>query len=203
MKMPANSGGDFTPPPEGTHLAVCYRVIDLGTQQVEWQGTTKHQHKILLSWELPDERMDDGRPFTISQRYTLSSSEKSKLRQDLEAWRGKKFADDEIASFDIKNLIGVGCYLSVVHSHKNGSTYANVQSIVKLPKGTKANPPENTAIYFSLDHFEAGVFEMLSEGIRNVIVKSPEYGEAIRGNQHERIGEAPDHDDDMSDAIPF
>ena len=78
MHMPPNSGGgNFEPPPAGTHRAICYRVIDLGTQQSEYQGQTKHQRKIMLSWELVDERMPASgdypeRPFTIHQRYTLS-----------------------------------------------------------------------------------------------------------------------------------
>ena len=62
---------DFKDPPEGTHPARCYRVIDLGTQEVDFQGQIKHQRKVLVSWELQcEERMDDGRPFSIGKKYT-------------------------------------------------------------------------------------------------------------------------------------
>lgn len=89
--LPKETGGDFERVPAGTYPATCYRLIELGTQQVEWQGTIKHQFKIMLSWEIGDERMGDGRPFTVHQHYTLSASDKPKLRQDLESWRGVPF----------------------------------------------------------------------------------------------------------------
>ena len=42
MHLPKpEEGGSFTPIPPGTHLGVCYRVIDLGTQMSNFQGETK------------------------------------------------------------------------------------------------------------------------------------------------------------------
>jgi len=63
--------------PAGSHTAVCFRVADLGTQT----GIYGPKQQILISWELPDEQMADGRPFTISRRYTFSSSHQSTLRE--------------------------------------------------------------------------------------------------------------------------
>src|SRR6185369_10438591 len=76
MYLPAPTESNFTPVPAGTHLGICYRVIDLGTQSTNFNGETKLAHKVLVSWEIPDEKMDDGRPFTISQSYTWSMHEK-------------------------------------------------------------------------------------------------------------------------------
>ena len=203
MKLPANIGGDFMPPPAGTHVAVCYRVIDIGTQKVEWQGQTKFQRKIMLSWELTDEKMEDGQPFSVHQRYTLSSHEKALLRHHLEAWRGQAFTDAEFGpegTFDIKNLLGKACLLGLVHQVKEGKTYANIASIMKLPKGQKAPAPINAPVYFSLDEFEPRVFDALSEGLRKIIALSPEYAEATK------IASTPSHDRDevpMDDEIPF
>lgn len=209
MHMPQNSGGDFTPPPAGTHMAICYRVVDLGTQQVEWQGKQKLQHKIMLTWELPDELMEDGRPFIVNQRYTFSSSEKSRLRQDLESWRGKKFTDADFGpgGFDVSKLIGVPCLIGVVHAHKDGKTYANISSIVKLPKGMKAPAPINESVLLDLAKFDRTVFEALSDGLRQAIMRSPEYHAAISGQPTEQIGDAPPpaSEDDYggSNDIPF
>lgn len=94
MHLPQPSDAEFELAPAGTHIAVCYRVIDLGTQETTFKGEVKHQHKILISWEIPDEKMKDGRPFTIGKRYTWSMSEKANLRNDLESWRGKFTAAD-------------------------------------------------------------------------------------------------------------
>ena len=38
------SSKEFKLPPAGLHLARLYRIIDLGTQKVEWQGVVKMQH---------------------------------------------------------------------------------------------------------------------------------------------------------------
>lgn len=211
MKLPANTGSDFAPPPAGTHYAICYRVIDIGTQQVEWQGKIKHQRKVILSWELPSEKMDDGQPFSIHQRYTLSSSEKSRLRQDLESWRGLKFTEADFGpgGFDIKKLLGVPCLLNIVHAIKDDHTYANIAAIVKPPKGTPLQSLTNPLVYLDLDDFDADTFESLSEGLRGTIMKSPEYQEAISGKKSRPHDDEPpprdsEHDglDDGSD-IPF
>src|SRR6185295_11438565 len=107
MQIPRPNETEFELAPAGTHMAVCYRVIDLGTQSGTYMGKPKSQHKILVSWELPDEKMKDGRPFTIGQRYTWSMSEKATLRKHLEAWRGVPFTDADfgVDGFDVKNII--------------------------------------------------------------------------------------------------
>lgn len=211
MFMPQNNGSDFELPPEGTHLAVCYRVIDLGTQMIEWQGQKKPQHKILISWELPDEKMDDGRPFTIGQRYTLSSSEKARLRQDLEAWRGRPFTDHDFDPtnpdrFNIKKLLGAGCLLTIVHSEKQGKHYANIKSVARMMKGQVTPKPVNSVVYFSLDDYQEPVFEGLTDGLKKVIMASPEWIEISRAHLHDeqpgRESAAPPRGA-LNDDIPF
>lgn len=87
MYLPKPEGGNFSPVPAGNHIAICYRLIDLGTQLVEWKGAKKTQRKVLISWELPNELMTEGeyagQPFTIGRRYTWSMSDKANLRHDL------------------------------------------------------------------------------------------------------------------------
>ena len=67
-----SGGGDFKPCPEGNHGARLYALVDLGLHEKTWQGETKMKHLVHLGWELPDEPMEDGRPFTISARLTYS-----------------------------------------------------------------------------------------------------------------------------------
>lgn len=206
MYLPAKTDGDFSPAPSGTHKAICFRLIDLGTQRSEYKGQIKMQHKILIGWELPDEHMDDGRPFTIFQRYTYSSFDRARLRQDLEAWRGKAFQDSDFGpgGFDIRNILGKGCMLSVVHNENSGITYANLHSISALPKGMTTGEPENAIEYLSLlpDRFEPEIFASLSEGLQNTIRQSPEYAELTKDNN----GEAPpanSYSNELDDEIPF
>lgn len=208
MTLPKPNDTNFEIPPAGTFMAVCYRVIDLGTQDGSWQGKPKKQHKILISWEMPDEKMSDGRPFTISSRYTWSMSEKAALRKDLESWRGKPFGDADFGEdgFAIKNIIGKPCLLTVVHTTKNGKTYANIKGIAGLMKGmTAPERIENETVFLGLneDDWKRDVFYKLSDNIQNTIKSSPEYAEIVGGHVPDEgpVVERDRHE--LEDAIPF
>lgn len=180
MHLPKPSdGGDFTPPPAGVFSAICYRFIDLGTQSSTWEGKSKRQHKIMLSWEITDtdERMEDGKPWTISQRFTWSMSDRANLRKTLESWRGKPFEESDFGEggFDAKNLVGAPCLLSIIHENKDGKTYANISSVTKLPKAMPAGTLVNEKVYFSLSDFDAEVFGKFSDSLQDTIKASPEY----------------------------
>jgi hypothetical protein len=211
MQLPKPSeGGDFTPPPAGVFPAICYRFVDLGTQTTNWEGQVKRQHKIMLSWEITDtdERMEDGKPWTISQRYTWSMSDKANLRKTLESWRGKPFeeADFGPGGFDTKNLVGAPCLLSIIHATKEGKTYANISSVTKLPKGMLGGALVNEAAYFSLEDFDAELFAKFSDSLQDTIKASPEY-QALRNPQPDSGYHAPGGDPgwtpDAESAAPF
>lgn len=179
--LPKPEGGDFTPPPAGAFPAICYRVIDLGTQTSSFNGEEKPQHKILIGWELKGEEtiMDDGQPMSIHQRYTWSMFENATLRKHLEGWRGAKFTERDFGpgGFDVRNLLGKACLLSIVRNTKGERTYANIQAITKLPKGMVAGSLINNPVYLwlSSEGFNQGVFDALSDGLKRTIEKSPEY----------------------------
>lgn len=199
-------GHDFEQAPDGAHIAVCYRVVDLGTQDTTYKGQAKKSHLIIISWELPDEKMQDGRPFTVNKRYTYSSSKKSNLRKDLESWRGVPFSDADYGTFDLGKLIGAGCMLNVVHEEKGENVYTNIASIMRLPKGTKAPPVENETLCFSLASFNSREFEKLSDRLRETIAKSPEYRKATGGFvARDEEPPPPNGQDDygLNDDIPF
>ncbi len=121
----------FELPPPDQYPARCYRVVDLGTQESSYKGKPKLQHKVLVSFELlGDKCMTDGRPFSIHQRYTMSTSEKSMLRHDLEAWRGQPFTEEEVRTFQVAKVLGKYAYVNIVHNKVGEKTYANIASII-------------------------------------------------------------------------
>ena len=197
LTMPKETGGEFELAPADTHVATCYRVIDIGTQKVEFQGEVKFQHKVIISWEL-DAVMTDGRPFSIHKRYTLSSHEKANMRQDLESWRGVPFTPEEMGSFKLANLLGKSCLLGIVHTTKNGKTYSNISSIMKLPKGMTPPPLVNPLIELDLSEFNPEIYASLSQGLRETIALSPEYAQAISAANPEEA--VTGH---LDDAPPF
>ncbi len=127
-------GGNFVLVPQGTHLAACFMVADIGQQETSY-GI---KHKLVIGWELPEELMDiegEKKPMIIYNTYTASLSEKANLRRDLESWRGKSFTSEELKGFDVFNVAGAPCMLSIVHNVVGDKTYANIASVSALPKG--------------------------------------------------------------------
>lgn len=195
-------GGDFTPVPEGTHLAICNMVVDLGLQETTFEGQSSVKRQCFIRWELPHERIDwtdkDGSarsgPMSIGKTYTLSLSEKANLRKDLQAWRGRAFTQEELDGFDLFKLLGIGCQVTVVHVSKNGKTYANIAGVAGWPKGMpKPTATENQVIRYSVDEPEA--YEDLPQWLREKLDKQ------VKANGH---AEPPPHTDaDIDDAIPF
>lgn len=182
MIVSENAGGStFTPCPPGSYLARCVRLVDLGTQQTEYQGESKSAHKVLLAFEVLDTetRRDDGEPFVLSKRYTLSLHEKAALRKELASWRGRDFTPEELKGFDLRNILGKECFISVVESTKGDRTYSNIASIMKPPKGMR--PPEGTCneplVYWdmSADAPDWAGLNMLHPKLIEQVEASPEF----------------------------
>jgi hypothetical protein len=132
--------GDFQPCPAGTWPAVCVDVVDLGAMKSPWKE--EMVHKIRLVWQV-SERMPDGRPYLVQRMYTASLHEKSSLRKDLSSWRGQDFKPEELNGFDLENVLGVGCLLSVVQQAGNdGQIYANIIAVMRMPNGYEAPQPD-------------------------------------------------------------
>jgi hypothetical protein len=123
----------FTPAPEGLHQAVCCDVWNPWTEVNKFHGGLTEKTRIV--WQIDQVNEETGKPFEVSQVYTLSLHEKANLCKHLVAWRGKPFTEEERMGFDLEKLIGVNCQLQVVHNlAANGKTYANVQAIVPINK---------------------------------------------------------------------
>lgn len=67
--------------------------------------------------------------------------------------------------------------MNVVHTERNGSTYADVASIGGIPKGSQPPKLEGEPVYLSLDpeDFEPETFDSLSDKLKEIIIASPEY----------------------------
>lgn len=202
VRETAGNGGNYAPAPAGAHIARCYQIIDLGTQTSNFKGETKSTHQILISWELPAEKMEDGKPFTISNRYSASLHEKSKLRALLESWRGRKFNPTELSGFDLENILGKPCMLNIVHVEKNEKTYANIASVMQVPGGMVVPPQVNASNFFSLESFDVEAFSALSDRLQEIIKLSPEYASASKG-KHAQVVTADGGIDTLDDDIPF
>ena len=189
-----SGGGNFKRVPNGAHIGRCYSLIDLGTQLSSGQFGEKLQHKIRIGWELFGEDEDgnqltvdvDGRsmPMTISKSYTVSLHEKSNLRHDLSAWRGRDFSEEEARGFDIEKLVGVYAMVNVTTNETNGKTYSNVAGLTPIPSALRNAKPEGVHAFvkFDLDKPDMNVFNTFHEKLQEAIKKSPEWAKSQRGS---------------------
>jgi len=193
------SGTDFVPAPSGTHVAIAIGLKDLGHQWSE--KYSNWSPRIIITWELPEALMEDGKPFTIQSWYGNSLGPKSYLRRDLEAWRDKKFSDEELEGFDLTNILGKACLISVEHEKKDETTWANVRSVMALPKGTKKPTQVNTLTIFDIDDPDMEVFETFGDKLKETIRKSQEWSEK-EGNVV-ALGKPQQTEEDFDDDVPF
>jgi hypothetical protein len=193
----SDTSKEFKIAPAGNHLARLYSCIDLGHQSVIWNGDTKIMHKVVLTWELHGEdengeklETEDKKPLIVSKRYTVSLGDQSTLRKDLESWSGKKMTTEDRKNFDLKNLLGKFCMLSVVHSEDG--KYANVSGISAVPTALRNNLPDgiNAPVHFWLQDFDQAKYEALPKYYREKIAESSEW----RGKQ--KRDETPPIQDD-------
>jgi hypothetical protein len=185
MSLTVSSGeSDYEVVPAGQHLAVCYRLVDAGTREEQYKDNPpKKRHVLFVYWELPEVKMGDGRPFTISKKYTLTLNENGTLFKDLKTWRGKSFTQEELKGFDLLNVLGVSALLEVEHSDEGK---ARVVSVFKPDGGAKKTDTENEQQAFDIDEYAKGdpkmieIFGSFPEWMQGMIEESFEVSAAMK-----------------------
>lgn len=203
LNVSDKGGKDFKPVPAGTHRAICTMLVDMGVQP---SNRFAPKPKVYIRFELPDEQTewtgkDGGKhtgPMVIGKQYTASLSEKANLRKDLEAWRGRFFTADELKKFDLRNILGAPAMISVAHqTGADGKTYANLASIMGLPKGMEKPKAAGDLISYDIDQHDEAVFQKLPNWLQEAINDrvASDTATTVQSNG----SAAPDFDDD----IPF
>ena len=138
-------------------------------------------------------------PRVIPRIYTLSLHKKSNLGQDLVSWRGQPFTSEEEKGFDIHTVLGANCLLTIVHTEKDGSTYANIAAVTKLVKGMPKKEPENPIIKYSMEEDGWNVPENVYDWIKDKIADSMEVKAVKKAAENdslavtqEKYGQMPD-----------
>lgn len=156
---------------EGLYNAVCTGIIDLGIQTNE--KFKKSAAQIRLIFELIGETYevnDEEHVRQVGRDFTLSLSEKSNLRKLLEGWRGKSFTAEELNGYDLKNILGKAGQLQIIHREGENGTYAIVNAMMPLPKGTAAPKPENPLVYFDMSEPDTyGEYELFPDFLKEKI----------------------------------
>ena len=157
----------------GVYTGIATAIIDLGIQENMMYG--KQQRKAIIVWNIVGETVkvnDEELPRVISKEYTMSLGEKSTLRKDLEAWRGRPFTTEELQGFDLKNILNVPCQLQINQQEKNGKTYTNIAAIMSIPKGMSVAPVDNVYIFDTYDLTTWENYDKIANWIKEKIKKA-------------------------------
>lgn len=158
----------------GVYMAVCIGIIDLGEQYSEMFKS--YRNEVQIVWEIPSETVEiDGetKPRQLSRTFSVATSKKANLRAVLSSWNGKAYSDDEFGEIDLFDQIGRPCMLNVVLN--DSGEYANVDSVVPMPKGVPAPVSTTTPIRWDMDAWDDEVFKTLPEWAQEKIKKSTQY----------------------------
>jgi hypothetical protein len=178
MSKLSDAGKPGELPKEGEYKARVVGFIDLGTQEVEYEGKKSEQRKCNVEFALDMIKgksiRSDGKPFIVSRRYTYSPSERGTLRKELRRAWGITTSD-----YDMADLIGLDALVTIVHDDEG--KFANIDKydndgVKKLISG-KPNLPKGikTRTLFLDENFDQDVFDSLSDKTKATIMLSPEY----------------------------
>lgn len=168
-------------PPEGTHIARCIQLIQIGTVMESYMGEEQEMHKIFIAFELTNERREfkegDGpKPFVVSGEYSLSMGSKANLRKLVEGMMGKSLTSEEADLFDLTSLVGKPCLLTIkTKMSKNGNEYTIIASASPLLKGQEAPDAFNETKTLTYENFDNKVYASLPEFMREKIRSSKEF----------------------------
>ena len=163
------------PPVEpGVYLAVCVGVIDLGEQYSE--KFKNYRNEVQFVWELAGETVEvDGeqKPRQLSRAFSVAARKKSNLRGFLGGWNGVQYSDEQFQDLDLFGQAGRPCQLNVVLN--DTGEYANVDSVIPLPKGMPAPQAVSPTILWNMDEWSDEKFSALPDWVQEKIKKSTQY----------------------------
>lgn len=186
---------DFSPLSRGSHLAVCFGIIDLGLEKSKWNSTLSP--KMMLCFEVQDEMVHfEGNlvPKLVTAKVTISTHEKSTLRAWLDAWVGTENKDFE-GDWNIEDhCLGRPCILTIANDKlPDGRTFDRVTNVSALLPQMTAASPYNRLVCFSFPDYEpasldqttikATIYEAQSLpeifGIRRKVMESDTYKQFV------------------------
>lgn len=147
---------------EGVHMARVQGLTNLGHQPgFTWSGgEADSAYKLELTYELVDLKMNDDRPFWVSEDVTNTDNERGKLRGRCSA-----------AGIDIKNIDSIIDKPVMVTIEHNEKGYAKIVNVTGVPQGITvgalSNPVNLFDIYDEQPNLEA--FESMPEFKQNKI----------------------------------
>jgi len=154
--------------PPGPHVATAFAAIGVGMQET----TYGPRNRVFVGWEIHNHRfqwekdgVENDIPANTWRAYNVSMHKNSTLRMDVEAWMGKTMSKEDAAGFDLFDLVGRSCQLTIEHTTVGDRTYNNVKSVSQLMPGTDVPPLESDEIRYLQPH-EVADWNLVPDFIR-------------------------------------
>lgn len=159
-------------PKAGTYLARLVGIVDLGHQPAFQYdgGVADAAFKLTFTYELPNSKMEDGRPHWVSE--DMKNSDFYDPKKGISSTLMKRvYAMDPSGELtrdgkDLIPLIGRPCMVEV-GLNKNG--YTKIKNVTGAPEGIPVPDLVNDPIIFSFDEPNIEVFERFPEFVQNKI----------------------------------
>lgn len=142
MAMYTMERKEFTPYPQGPSEGIIYDVEDLGLEVDPFAPPPqpgeepKMRHRLVIKIESMQKMMEGeaDRPCILHYRCNMGGHAKSNLRIFRTKVAGRALTEQEAHNFDDQEVIGVRVGYVVAHREGgNGATYANLDTIWRLP----------------------------------------------------------------------
>lgn len=193
----------------GTYPAILVGMVDMGTQDFEFEGVKRKRRTLSLSFEFPLKKElwyvgdTEAKPQLLSLTYTYSmatakNGNKSALRKFIEAIFGP-MTDSVAQNFDLSQLIGKLYNVAIVQvESKQGTMYNKIQSVGPFQNFWQNEFNQgllnvtNDLKIFSIDHdgFESMAFAKLYFWERTQIKESYEAQDHIaKGGKFSKLDE--------------
>jgi hypothetical protein len=190
-RRPANDGGDYESPPDGSFPATLVAVIDLGTQEDDYKGVIREARKVFLGFELHGETKQDGSPHVVGRAYTLSLAEKAALTPVAKALLRREIQPDE--EIEMPSLLGKPCIVAMAPVTSGDKVYINFAGIQPPMKGMTIAKPTLPLTYWDLEcgkPFPAGPWlpRLYGKSLATILSESKERrGKAPQANADEDV----------------
>ena len=174
MKIKDRAKPKAPPVKPGVYMAVCVGVVDLGEQYSE--KYKNYSPKVKIVWALPGETIEiDGKTEErqLSREFTIATKKNCLLRTIISGWNGKTYSDEEWSEVDLFDQVGQPCQLNVVLN--DTGEYANVESVIPIPRGFPAPTSKTPVFTWDMDNWDDAVFAQLPAWTQEQIQKSTQY----------------------------
>ncbi len=118
---------------------------------------------------------DNGKqePRVLGRTLNFTRSKNGGLRKFVQSWLGKTFTDDEFNELDTNDLVGTPAQLSVVLNESGD--YANIDTIMQLPRGMAAPAPVSALVRYDMEPWDDVAFAALPDWAQEQVKKSTQY----------------------------